>query len=67
MQTLRSYALDEGVDFAPGQRFFTNATDGNQFLRLNFATTTPDEISQGMRRLGVALRRASHEHRREAD
>jgi GntR family transcriptional regulator / MocR family aminotransferase len=66
-QTLRSYALDEGVDFAPGQRFFTNATDGNHFLRLNFATTTPDEISQGMRRLGVALRRASREHPRGAD
>jgi GntR family transcriptional regulator/MocR family aminotransferase len=57
-QTLVSYALDEGVDFAPGQRFFANPTDGEHFLRLNFATRTPDEIGQGMLRLGIALNRA---------
>jgi DNA-binding transcriptional MocR family regulator len=57
-QTLVSYALDEGVDFAPGHRFFANPTDGEYFLRLNFATRTPDEIGQGMRRLGIALNRA---------
>ena len=56
-QTLFSYALDEGVNFAPGHRFFANPTDGDHFLRLNFATRTPEEISQGTRRLGIALHR----------
>ena len=35
-----------------------NPTDGERFLRLNFATRTPEEIHEGMRRLGVALTRA---------
>ena len=60
-QTLVSYALDEGVDFAPGHRFFANPTDGEQFLRLNFATRTPDEINQGTQRLDIALQRANRE------
>ncbi len=60
-QTLVSYALDEGVDFAPGHRFFANPTDGEHFLRLNFATRTPEEISEGARRLGIALKRANRE------
>ena len=59
-QKLLPDALDEGVDFAPGQRFFANPTDGDHFLRLNFATRTPDEITQGMRRLGTALQRANN-------
>ena len=63
-QTLFPYALDEGVDFAPGHRFFANPTDGEHFLRLNFATRTPDEISQGTRRLGIALHRANNNGRR---
>jgi DNA-binding transcriptional MocR family regulator len=58
-QELLPHALDEGVDFAPGPRFFANPTDGEHFLRLNFATRTPDEITEGMRRLGIALRRAT--------
>jgi DNA-binding transcriptional MocR family regulator len=57
-KTLVSHALDEGVDFAPGHRFFANPTDGEHFLRLNFATRTPDEILQGIQRLGLAVDRA---------
>ena len=60
-KTLVSYALDEGVDFAPGHRFFANPSDGDHFLRLNFATRTPDEIIQGSQRLGIALQRAESE------
>ena len=60
-QALVSYALDEGVDFAAGHRFFANPTDGEHFLRLNFATRTPEEISEGARRLGIALKRANRE------
>ncbi|HWM22246.1 MAG TPA: PLP-dependent aminotransferase family protein, partial [Ilumatobacteraceae bacterium] len=62
-ETLVSYALDEGVAFAPGHRFFAIPTDGERFLRLNFATRTPDEIIQGTRRLATAMQRANREGR----
>ena len=48
-------ALEAGVEFAPGTRFFPNPTEGEPFLRLNFATRTPDEIELGIRRLREAL------------
>lgn len=48
-------ALAAGVEFAPGWRFFPNPADGESYLRLNFATQTPEEIEQGIQRLGVAL------------
>ncbi|MBX2999806.1 MAG: PLP-dependent aminotransferase family protein [Caldilineaceae bacterium] len=50
-------AAEEGVEYAPGSRFFPNPVDGEGFLRLNFATQTPEEIEEGIRRLGMALRR----------
>ena len=62
-ETLVADALGEGVAFAPGHRFFANPTDGDRFLRLNFATRTPDEINEGTRRLGIALQRANTERK----
>lgn len=50
-------AASEGVEFAPGSRFFPNSADGESYLRLNFATQTPEAIEEGIRRLGVALKR----------
>ena len=50
-------ALEMGVEFAPGTRFFANPVDGEPFLRLNFAACTPDEIEKGLQRLGLALKR----------
>jgi GntR family transcriptional regulator/MocR family aminotransferase len=50
-------AAEEGVEFAPGYRFFPNPSEGEQYLRLNFATQTPEDIEEGMRRLGIALER----------
>ena len=41
-----------GVEFAPGTRFFVEPSDGERYLRLNFATQTPAEIAEGVRRLG---------------
>lgn len=50
-------ALEEGVEFAPGPRFFPRPGDGERFLRLNFAAQPPEAIEEGVRRLGRALRR----------
>ncbi|MCX6047921.1 MAG: hypothetical protein NT075_22710 [Chloroflexi bacterium] len=58
-------ALVEGVEFAPGQRFFPEPADGEPDLRLNFATQTPTEIEQGIQRLGKAINQAQkHTNRR---
>ncbi|HEX5198467.1 MAG TPA: PLP-dependent aminotransferase family protein [Actinoplanes sp.] len=50
-------ARAEGVEFAPGDAFFPDPADGAPFIRLNFATRTPEEIALGVTRLGAALRR----------
>lgn len=50
-------AVREGVDFTPGSWFFANPADGDGFLRLNFATQTPEEIEIGIRRLAAAMQR----------
>ncbi len=47
-------AAEEGVRYAPGTRFFPNRADGEGYLRLNFATQTPDDIEEGIMRLGNA-------------
>lgn len=51
------FAAEEGVDYAPGSRFFADRFEGEGYLRLNFATQTPEDIEQGMRRLGTPLER----------
>ena len=45
------------MEFAPGGRFFPNRSEGENYLRLNFATQAPEDIEEGIRRLGVALKR----------
>ena len=50
-------AIEEGVEYAPGPRFFPQPTEGEDYLRLNFATQTPEAIDEGIRRLGRALQR----------
>ncbi len=48
-----------GMRFAPGGGFFPDAGDGARFLRLCFAAHEPEEILEGVRRLGIALSRGS--------
>jgi DNA-binding transcriptional MocR family regulator len=50
-------AAEEGVEYAPGNRFFPNPSEGEGYLRLNFATQTPEDIDEGIRRLGRAIKR----------
>lgn len=54
---LLPFAAEEGVDYASGSRFFANREEGKEYLRLNFATQTPEDIEEGIRRLGVAVKR----------
>jgi GntR family transcriptional regulator/MocR family aminotransferase len=50
-------AAEEGVEFALGSAFFLDGSEGEGYLRLNFATQTPKDIEEGIQRLAVALRR----------
>ena len=50
-------AHEEGVDFVPGNHFFSDNSNGRDWLRLNFVVQTPDKIDEGMQRLGKAIRR----------
>jgi GntR family transcriptional regulator/MocR family aminotransferase len=54
-RALLPFAIAEGVDYAPGGRFFTDRAEGEGYLRLNFATQTPENIEEGVRRLGTAI------------
>jgi GntR family transcriptional regulator/MocR family aminotransferase len=48
-------AIQQGVEFAPGTRFFANPEDGEHFIRLNFATNTLEDIETGILRLKSTL------------
>jgi DNA-binding transcriptional MocR family regulator len=50
-------AWEEGVDFAPGNRFFADGLGGTNWLRLNFVAQGPDQIEEGIKRLGKAVKR----------
>lgn len=56
-EELLPLAWEEGVDFAPGTAFFPDGLDGQNWLRLNFVAQAPDQIQEGMRRLGRAMER----------
>jgi DNA-binding transcriptional MocR family regulator len=44
-----------GVSYVPGARFFTGG-DGERYCRLAFTLVTLEELEEGARRLGAALR-----------
>ncbi len=50
-------ALDEKVAYVPGVNFYPNGDGGFNAMRLNFSYSPPDEIVEGIRRLGNALKR----------
>lgn len=49
-------ACKEGVSFAPGNFFFIDNSDGREWLRLNFASQPVEDIEEGIKRLGKAIR-----------
>lgn len=52
-------ALEEGVRIIPGSDFFHEGVGGERHLRLDFAELSEDQITEGVRRLSVAIRRCA--------
>jgi GntR family transcriptional regulator/MocR family aminotransferase len=50
-------ASKEGVAFASGSSFFIDGVSGADWIRLNFASQPVEDIEEGIKRLGIALRR----------
>ncbi len=51
-------AVEERVAYVPGVHFYPNADGGFNAMRLNFSYSPPDKIVEGIRRLGIALKKA---------
>jgi 2-aminoadipate transaminase len=59
-QRLFDTALQENVAFVPGDSFYApngHQNEARRHLRLNFSAAPPDQIREGIRRLGVAVKR----------
>jgi GntR family transcriptional regulator/MocR family aminotransferase len=56
-EKLLPVACAEGVAFSPGSSFFLEDGAGDRYMRVNFATHTPDENEEGIQRLGQAIRK----------
>lgn len=54
---LREKALLEKVAYVPGINFYPNADGGTEAMRLNFSYAPPEVIVEGIRRLGMALKK----------
>lgn len=53
---LHPIAQKEGVSFAPGNSFFIDGKRGGDWMRLNFAAQPVEDIEEGIKRLGAAVR-----------
>lgn len=54
---LNQVAIKEKVAYVPGISFYPNQDGGRNAMRLNFSFCQPDLIVEGIRRLGVALKK----------
>jgi len=53
-------AIKKNVAFVPGDSFYASnghAEEGRRHFRLNFSNATPEQITEGIRRLGVAIKK----------
>lgn len=55
-QDLLPKACKAGVSFVPGNFFFIDNKHGKEWLRLNFASQPIEDIEEGIKRLGKAMR-----------
>jgi len=56
-------AVDQNVAFVPGYCFFPDEADGYRNFRLNFSSSKPEAIREGIRRLSVAIKLQMEETR----
>ena len=54
---LREKALKEKVAYVPGINFYPNADGGHEAMRLNFSYAPPEVIVEGIKRLGLAIKK----------
>lgn len=50
-------ACKEGVAFSPGNSFFIDGISGEDWIRLNFASQPVEDIEEGIKRLGIGLKK----------
>ncbi|NWG05265.1 MAG: PLP-dependent aminotransferase family protein [Chloroflexi bacterium] len=50
-------ACQEGVAFIPGNFFFIDNLQGEGWMRLNFVSQSVEDIEEGIKRLGAAIRK----------
>ena len=63
-------AIRENVAFVPGDSFYASnghADEGRRHFRLNFSNAQPEQIREGVRRLGVAVKKQLSALRRRTD
>ena len=60
-EELLPLACEVGVAFAPGKSFFPEGNTGRDWMRLNFVASSEEEIEQGIKRLGKAIKRLGEE------
>lgn len=51
-EALLPLACQQGMAFMPGTRFFPDPSQGEAYIRLNFAGQPPERIAEAIRRLG---------------
>ena len=54
---LNQVAIKENVAYVPGVSFYPNQDGGHNAMRLNFSYAASDTIVEGIRRLGVGLKK----------
>ena len=62
MEHLFQAALRENVAFVPGDCFYPGGDEGRRHMRLNFSHSNPQQIREGIRRLGLAVAREMAAH-----
>jgi 2-aminoadipate transaminase len=63
-------AIRENVAFVPGDSFYASnghADEGRRHFRLNFSNAHPEQIREGIRRLGVVIKKQLSELRRKTE
>jgi DNA-binding transcriptional MocR family regulator len=53
---LLPHAIDAGVTVVPGDIYYANRSDAAT-MRLSFATPSPQQVREGVTRVGIALER----------